>query len=101
MVNEIKFDEFKTLKDGVFSFGANWCRDCKFAKPLLESLSDEFEGVKFYEINIDENDDIRGELGIAHIPTILFLKDGKEICDRVVEPKNKDEIKKGVLDLLK
>ena len=95
-MRELNFLEFeKEFKNGVkvFSFGAPWCRDCKFAKPILEELSKEYAGkIEFFSIDVDKEEGIRDAMAIRHIPTILFVKDGVEQGDRLVEPKSKELI---------
>lgn len=92
---EIDYKDYKICLNGssVVYFGANWCRDCRFAKPILEELAKIYTNVKFYNIDVDANEGVREKMNIRHIPTILFLKDGVEICSRLVEPKNADIIK--------
>lgn len=100
-MKEINFNDFKALKDkkAIVYFGANWCRDCKFAKAILQDLAKEFTNICFYEVDVDKDESIRDLMTICHIPTILFLFNLKEISQRLVEPKSKDEIYKLVLDL--
>ncbi|MBZ7988068.1 thioredoxin family protein [Campylobacter canadensis] len=100
-MKEIDFNDFKALKDekAIVYFGANWCRDCKFAKPILQDLAKEFKDICFYEVDVDKDENIRDLMSIRHIPTILFLHNLQEFSQRLVEPKSKDEIYKLVLNL--
>ena len=41
---------------------------------------------------IDENENLSDEYGIRRIPTLIFFKDGKEVGNRLVEPKSKTQI---------
>lgn len=85
---------------GVVTFGATWCKDCKIAQPLLMELAGEYTSVKFYGVDVDEDEATRDEFGIRHIPTIVFIKDGEEVCQRVVEPKSKEQIEECVKKLI-
>lgn len=101
-MKEISFADFEIIyKSGVnvFSFGAPWCKDCKKAEPMLKELAKEFCDICFYEINVDKNDGVRDLMSIRHIPTILFVKDGVEVCKRVVEPQSIEVIKECILKL--
>lgn len=101
-MKEISFDEFKVIFEkgiNVFSFGAPWCKDCKKAEPMLKELAKEFCDIGFYEINVDKNDGVRDLMSIRHIPTILFVKNGVEVCKRVVEPQDINTIKECILKL--
>ncbi len=62
---------------------ATWCGPCRVIGPVIEELADEYAGkVKIGKLNADENT-MAHQLGVSGIPTILFLKEGKEV-DRVV-----------------
>lgn len=97
-MKEIDFQNFNDLKynSSVVVFGAPWCKDCRFAEPILEELSNEYKNINFYHINVDKDEKIREIMQIRHIPTILYLKNGEEVYQRIVEPKSKIEIEKGL-----
>lgn len=103
-MKEISFDEFNAeFKSGVkvFSFGAPWCRDCKFAKPILDELAKEYAGrVNFFSIDVDKEEGVRDMMGIRHIPTIIFVRDGIEQGERLVEPKSREAIEARVAELV-
>jgi len=62
---------------------APWCGPCRIIGPVVEELADDYAGkVKIGKLNADENA-MAHQLGVSGIPTILFMKDGKEV-DRVV-----------------
>ncbi len=62
---------------------APWCGPCRIIGPVIEELADEYAGkAKIGKLNADENT-MAHQLGVSGIPTILFMKDGKEV-DRVV-----------------
>lgn len=100
-MNEISFNDYLNLKNGSFvvAFGAPWCKDCRFAEPILNELAVKYNNIKFYHINVDSDESIREKMSIRHIPTILFIKDGIEICPRLVEPNNAKVIEEQVSKL--
>ncbi len=62
---------------------APWCGPCRVIGPVIEELANEYAGkVNIGKLNADENT-MAHKLGVSGIPTILFLRDGKEV-DRVV-----------------
>jgi thioredoxin 1 len=64
----------------VVDFYADWCMPCRYISPILEKLSKEYNGeVEFYKLNVDENQDLAFEYGIASIPTVLFFRNGKVV----------------------
>lgn len=94
ILNHNQFNEIKN-KEGikVVDFFADWCGPCKMLSPVLEQLSEEMdESVEFIKINIDENLSLAQEYGITTIPTLIYLKDGKE-QDRTIGFIPKDNIK--------
>ncbi|BCX78601.1 co-chaperone YbbN [Campylobacter sp. 19-13652] len=104
-MKEIDFEQFEQeFKSGVkvFYFGAPWCRDCKFAKPILEELAGKFaDRASFFAIDVDKEEGVRDAMGIRHIPTILFVRDGAEQGQRLVEPKSREAIEARLAELLK
>lgn len=79
------------IKEGfvIVDFYAPWCGDCIRIKPILEDLAKSY---KIHKINIDEQEGLANEFEISRIPTLIFFKDGKEVGNRLVEPKSKTEI---------
>lgn len=65
-------------------FWAEWCGPCKMIAPVVDELSDEFDGkVKFTKLNVDFNPQTSAKYGVRSIPTLLIFKNGAPI-DQVV-----------------
>ncbi|MBM3135904.1 MAG: thioredoxin [Chloroflexi bacterium] len=61
-------------------FWATWCYPCKAVAPLLEEMSTQYEGrVQFLKLNTEDNLVTPTKYGIRGLPTLLFLKEGKEV----------------------
>ena len=61
-------------------FWAPWCGPCRMVAPIVEELSEEYEGrVKFVKLNTDENPMVAGKYQIRSIPTLLVFKDGDKV----------------------
>lgn len=99
-LNKEEIAEVMSSGSGVVYFGAPWCKDCKFAKPILEELKKSYQNVNFYDVNVDDSEGVRDEYSIRHIPTIFYLKDGKEMHERVVEPHSKNTIEEGIKKII-
>ena len=65
-------------------FWADWCGPCKMLAPLIESLDKEYEGrVTVGKVNVDDEQELAIRYGVMSIPTVVFLKGGREIARKV------------------
>lgn len=92
MVKKIKSNEFDTsVAEGisVVDFSAEWCGPCKMMAPVFDELSGEMSGINFIKVDVDECPDIAQKFLVTGVPTLIVMKDGKEV-DRQVGfvPKN-------------
>ena len=71
---------------------APWCGPCRMIAPIVEQLASELAGrMKVAKLNTDENPMTGSRFNVHSIPTLLVLKDGKEI-DRLIGAMPKQEI---------
>ncbi len=76
----------KEAKTGVtlVDFWAPWCGPCRMLTPVLDALSQEMDGkVKIGRVNVDEQPKLSEKYQISSIPTLLLIKDGQIIANRV------------------
>ena len=65
-------------------FWADWCAPCKMIAPIVEELSEEYDGkIIFAKVDVDSSPLTAAEYGIRSIPTLLVFKDGSPV-DQVV-----------------
>ncbi len=88
MTVEITADNFEKYKNGelplVVDLWATWCGPCRMVGPIIEELSNEYEGkIVVGKCDVEENDDIAMEFGVRNIPTVLFFKNG-QLVDKFV-----------------
>ena len=61
-------------------FWAEWCEPCKILSPLLERLTDEGGGTfELAKVDVDVNQELSAQFMIQSIPTVVAIKDGKEV----------------------
>lgn len=63
---------------------AEWCGPCRMVGPIIETLAQKHAGkVVFGKLDVDNNQAISGQYGIASIPTLLLFKNGKLVGTQV------------------
>jgi thioredoxin len=66
--------KYKGEIPAVIDFYADWCAPCKMVAPILEELSEEYEGrVNIYKVDTEKEQQLAGMFGIRSIPSILFI----------------------------
>lgn len=63
----------------VKKFSASWCGPCKTLAPTFNEVKNSFTGVLFNEYDIDDSSDVASQFGIRSVPTVILVKDGKEV----------------------
>ena len=79
---QLKEDQLiETIGNGkvVLFFTAGWCPDCRFIKPAMPEIEQDFSDHTFYEVDRDENIDLAAELNVFGIPSFIVYNNGKEI----------------------
>jgi thioredoxin 1 len=86
--NEVLNSELPVLVD----FWAEWCGPCKMVSPIVEELSNEYNGkIKVAKLDVDSNPQTATNYGIRGIPTLLMFKDGSAV-DQIVGAVPKTQI---------
>ncbi len=73
-------------------FWATWCGPCRMIAPIVEELSEEYDGrVKVGKLDVDSAQKTAGSFGIRSIPTLLLFKEGK-VAEQIIGAVPKEQI---------
>ena len=85
-ITDATFDEvvLKSDKPVVVDFWAAWCGPCRRVGPIIDELSQEYDGKAVVgKVDVDSNQEYAAKYGVRNIPTVLVFKGG-EIVNRQV-----------------
>jgi len=69
-----------TDKFVLVDFFATWCGPCQVLGPVLDKVAEQFkEKVVLMKVNVDQAPQSAQKFGVEKIPTIVLLKNGKQI----------------------
>jgi thioredoxin len=93
--------KFKGDKPALIDFYADWCGPCTALAPVLEQLSDEYEGkIDIYKIDTEVEQELAAAFAIRSIPSMLFCPaEGQPQMANGALPKA--EIERIIADVLK
>jgi len=76
-------------------FWAEWCGPCRVVGPVLDELEGDYPGVRFVQLNVDENPSVAQGYEVMSIPTLLAFESGaivKRIVGALPKPKLIEEL---------
>ena len=82
ILNDQNFEQevLKSDKPVFVDFWTSWCPPCKMMEPIIEKLSEEYDGkIKVCKLNVDEARQISMTYGIEAIPTMMIFKQGEVV----------------------
>lgn len=87
-INHLKTAEFDAAVDAaplaMVDFWASWCGPCKMLSPVVETIAEQYAGKALVgKVNVDEEPDLAARFGVMSIPTVVFLKNGREFDRKV------------------
>ncbi len=79
----------------MLEFGTEWCGYCRAAQPLIAEAFAHHAAIRHVKIADGKGRRLGRSYGVKLWPTLIFLKNGKEI-GRVIRPHSAGEIRKGL-----
>ena len=58
----------------VVDFSATWCMPCRMLKPILEKVETKMPEFAFYNLDVDDEEEIAKRFRIFSVPTIVCFK---------------------------
>ncbi len=75
----------------LIDFWASWCAPCRMLSPIVDEVAEGLQGIKIGKVNVDEEQALAMQFRVMSIPTLVVMKDGKEV-KRSTGVISKDEI---------
>jgi thioredoxin 1 len=85
-LTDANWDEEVLKAEGtvLVDFWAPWCAPCRMIGPTIEAVADDFAGrAKVGKLNVDENPGVAARYRVSSIPTLLILRGGQVVEQRV------------------
>jgi len=101
-ITDSNFEEtvLKSDKPVLVDFWAAWCGPCRMVGPIIDELSQEYEGKAVVgKVDIDSNQQYAAQFGVRNIPTVLVFKNG-ELVDRKVGVSSKNDYAQALDNLI-
>ncbi len=77
-------DVLKSSKPVLVDFWAEWCVPCKTLLPSLDAVAAQFEdALRVGKLNVEDNPDVPTRYNVVTLPTLLLIKGGQVVEQRV------------------
>ena len=78
-VENFEQEVLKNDKPVLIDFWATWCGPCRMMGPVVDAFAAEHPEIKVGKVNVDEQMPLAAAFGIESIPTLVAIKDGKNV----------------------
>ena len=95
-LTEQNFQQRTKSKVVLVDFWASWCAPCRMMAPVLNEVASELNGNSHVgKVDIEQFQSLASQFKVRSIPTLILLKNGKEV-NRFVGIKSKDFLLKEI-----
>lgn len=96
ILTEQNFAQKTKGKVVLVDFWASWCAPCRMMAPVLNDVASELNGNSHVgKVDVEQYQSLAGKFKVRSIPTLILLKDGKEV-NRFVGIKTKEFLMKEI-----
>ena len=81
--NNFQEEVINSEKPVLLDFWAEWSCPCRMMSPVVDEIAEERSDIKVGKINVDAQQELAAKFGIMSIPTLVVMKDGKIVNQRV------------------
>ena len=87
-LKHLNAQEFETIlqsgQPAMIDFSAVWCGPCQILAPVMEKLAEQYDGKAVVaKVDVDEQRELAIQYRVMSVPTVIFLKDGKEVDRKI------------------
>ena len=87
-LKHLNVQEFETIlqsgQPAMIDFSAVWCGPCQILAPVMEKLAEQYDGKAVVaKVDVDEQRELAIQYRVMSVPTVIFLKDGKEVDRKI------------------
>ena len=85
-ITATNYDELVARADKpvLLDFWAEWCGPCQILAPVMEKLAEQYDGKAVVaKVDVDEQRELAIQYRVMSVPTVIFLKDGKEVDRKI------------------
>ncbi|MGN0838698.1 MAG: thioredoxin family protein [Pyramidobacter sp.] len=72
-----------SVKPVLLDFWSERCSYCRALAPLVDEVAEKTPSVKVGKISFDDQRGLVEQFGVRSLPTLIFMKNGKELCRSV------------------
>jgi thioredoxin 1 len=100
VLNPGNFQQHTRSGVALIDFWASWCMPCKMMAPILNEVADEIgDKAKICKVNVEDHQQLSARFSVRNIPTLILMRNGKEV-ERIVGVKPKDYLIKKIKNVL-